>query len=253
MLPPRGCWPVHHQAVVANRQETQPNGPNQRRRRPSGWYADLAYPVARTPLPPAPAVGIDVGVTDRLALSTGETVPRREPDREREVALQQAVSRKQRGSGRRRKAVAALARVRDRERVRNRNECHRITTDLVHRFDLVAVEDLPVRSLTRSARGTVEEPGRNVAAKSGFNREVLAQTWGFILWQLAYKAEWAGRTVVPVPPAGTSQTCSRCGLRYARSRSGKVFACTGCGWVGDADVNAARVILQRAEAGRVVD
>ena len=218
-------------------------------RLPTGWYADLAYAVVREALPPAPAsaVGIDVGVTDRLALSTGETVPRRESGHETVARLQRPLARKARGSRRRRKAVAALARVRDRERVRNRNECHRITTDLVRRFDLIAVEDLPVRSLTRSARGTVEKPGTRVAAKAGLNREVLAQTWGVILWQLAYKAEWAGRTVVNVPPAGTSQTCSRCGLRDARSRSGKTFACAGCGWIGDADVNAARVILQRAE------
>ena len=64
--------------------------------------------------------------------------------------------------------------------MRNRNECHRITTRIVRNHDFIAVEDLRIEDMTRSARGTAEKPGRNVAAKTGFNRSIAEQTWGII-------------------------------------------------------------------------
>lgn len=72
--------------------------------------------------------------------------------------------------------------------MRNRNECHRVTTELVRRFGLIAVEDLKVKNMSASAKGTVEEPGRNVKQKAGLNRVITEQTWGLIRNQLAYKA-----------------------------------------------------------------
>ena len=150
-------------------------------RRPVGLNVDLGYEVEREPLPANDAaVGLDVGVNNRIATSDGEMVERREVDWARETRLHQAVSRKRRGGNRRRKAAATLARERHRSRVRNRNECHRITTDIVRRYGRIAVEKPTIPNMTRSASGTVEEPGTNVAAKSGLNREILTQTWGLI-------------------------------------------------------------------------
>ncbi len=74
-----------------------------------------------------------------------------------------------------------------------------------------AVEKLAVPNMTRTARGTVEEPGTNVAAKSGLNREMLNQPWGLLRNQLAYQAAWAGREFVEVNPRYTSRECSECG------------------------------------------
>ena len=104
--------------------------------------------------------------------------------------------------------------------------------------------------MTRSAKGTVENPGVNVSAKSGLNREILKQTWGMIRQQLEYKAEWAGRTLVAVDARYTSQTCSECGVIDKGSRSGKSFKCVACGYEADADVNAARNILRNSPSGR---
>ena len=143
-------------------------------------------------------------MNNRIALSTGEMVERRGPGREREGRLRQVVARKVKGSKRRRKAVASLSRETRRNTVRNRNECHRITTDIVRRFGRIAVEALRVQDMTRSAAGNMENPGVNVAAKSGLNREILAQTWGMLRDQLKYKAEWAGREFVTVNPRYTS-------------------------------------------------
>ena len=215
-------------------------------RRPVGLYVDLGYEVEREPLPANDAaVGLDVGVNNRIATSDGEMVERREVDWARETRLHQAVPRKRRGGNRRRKAAATLARERHRSRVRNRNECHRITTDIVRRYGRIAVEKLTIPNMTRSASGTVEEPGTNVAAKSGLNREILTQTWGLIREQLRYKAEWAGREFVEVNPRYTSRECWSCGHQTPQSEY-RTYRCGVCGSTFDRDTNAATNVMRWA-------
>ena len=87
-----------------------------------------------------------------------------------------------------------------------------------------------------------------MSAKSGLNRSINEHTWGLILTQLAYNAEWAGRELVKVDPKHTSQTCSVCGVVDASHRSGREYNCSSCGSHLDADINAARVILRRGLA-----
>ena len=141
--------------------------------RPNGLTVDLGYAVEREPLSESGRrVGIDLGVNNRIALSGGEMIEGRQFDRSRETSLRRDVSRKRRGSNRRRKAVAALSRETRRNAVRNRNECHRITTEIVREYGGIAMERLVIRNMTRTARGTIEEPGVKVAAKSGLNREI---------------------------------------------------------------------------------
>jgi transposase len=82
---------------------------------------------------------------------------------------------------------------------------------LVREHDVVVHEALRTANLTRSACGTVEEPGTNVAAKSGLNKSILDAGWAVFLRILTAKAESAGRTVIAVNPARTSQTCPGCG------------------------------------------
>ncbi len=155
----------------------------------------------------------------------------------------QTLPRCERGSNNQRKLRARLARLRHRETVRNRNECHRITTEIVRNYDLIAVEDLRIANMTRSARGTVERPRQNVAAKAGLNRSVMEQSWGIILSQLEYKAAWYGRTFVRVDTQRTSQTCSSCGAVSAENRKNKKYECGDCSLRTDADTNAAVNIL----------
>lgn len=210
----------------------------------------MAYAEEVLPLPVnGNAVGIDMGVTDRIALSSGETIHRRVVDRDGVVSKQRRLARCKKGSREWRKRKAILANAQGRERVRNRNACHRVTTAIVRNNGRIAVEALNTSGMTRSARGTVDNPGKNVAAKSGLNREILAQTWGILREQLRYKAEWAGREFVEVDPKYTSQRCSNCGVVDGLSRNGKVYACGRCGAVMDADVNAARNILARGFGG----
>ena len=137
-------------------------------RRPTGCTVDVVYAVEQEPLPASQAaVGIDMGLRKRCTLSNGETLPPFTRDEARATALQQRISRCQQGSKKRKKAVRHYARFRRRETVRNRNACHRLTTDLIKRFGLIAIESLKIKNLVRSAKGTTEEPGRNVSPKAG--------------------------------------------------------------------------------------
>ena len=214
-------------------------------------FVNLTYAVERETLPRCDVgVGIDMGVSDRLALSSGEQVSRRRKPNKKLLRAQRRLSRCKKGGHRWRKRRAVMANQQHRERVRNRNVCHQITTDLVRRFGLLAIEDLAIGNMTRSAKGTMEQPGKNVAQKSGLNRSIAEQTWGLIRQQLTYKAAWAGRELFGVDPKFTSQRCSACGVVSAVQRKGKRYECAECGMIEDADVNAARNILHRALAGR---
>ena len=214
-------------------------------------FVNLTYEVElATLLRSDAAVGIDMGVSDRLALSNGERVGRRRKASKRLARMQRRLSGCRKGGHRWRKRKSVLANHQYRERVRNRNECHRVTTELVRRYGLIAIEDLPIRNMTRSAAGTIEKPGTGVAQKRGLNRSITEQTWGLIRSQIAYKAEWAGRELAVIDPKFTSQRCSGCGVVSAEHRQRKRYDCAGCGMKEDADINAARNILHKALAGR---
>lgn len=217
-------------------------------RRAAGYVVSMAFAVECTTLPESNTqVGIDMGVNERMTLSTGETLERRVQDRRRERRLRRRVARARKGSASRRKKVRSLSRETYRNTIRNRNACHRASTDLVRRFGRIAVEDLQIRNMTRSAAGTVEEPGKNVAQKTGLNRSISEQTWGILVSQLAYKAEYAGRELVKVNPAYTSRTCSGCGvILMEKLATYRLFVCQACGLVMDRDRNAAKNIEARA-------
>ena len=102
---------------------------------------------------------------------------------------------------------------------------------------MIRVENLKIGNMTRSAKGTPENPGRNVGAKAGLNRGVLRSGWGLLVCRLGDKAP--GR-VEKIKPHYTSQRCSACGQADRDSRESQaVFRCTACGFAGHADVNAA--------------
>jgi putative transposase len=208
------------------------------------WH--IAFAAIPDPIP-APGtgdvVGIDRGVTVSAALSTGQMlcVPRLGPRRQRRLRrLQRKLARGRPGSNRRRQVKATIARLRARESDVRKDWAEKLSTDLARSFDVIRVEDLRVTSMTRSARGTPDAPGRNVSQKSGLNREILRSGWGLLVRRLEDKA--SGR-VEKVSPAFTSQRCSACGHIAAESRKSQaLFACVACGYACNADVNAARNI-----------
>ncbi|MGO4744896.1 RNA-guided endonuclease InsQ/TnpB family protein [Serratia quinivorans] len=113
----------------------------------------------------------------------------------------------------------------------------------------LAIEDLKVSNMSKSAKGTTEQPGRNTRAKSGLNRSILDQGWYEMRRQLEYKQLWQGGQVLAVPPAYTSQRCACCSHIGKENRlSQSKFACQACGYTANADINGARNILAAGHA-----
>jgi putative transposase len=130
-----------------------------------------------------------------------------------------------------------IARLKAREGDRRKDWAEKASTDIAQRFDLIRVEDLKIKNMTRSAKGTWGNPGRNVRAKAGLNRGILGAGWGLLVRRLQDKAP--GR-VEKIDPAFTSQRCAACGRVDRGSRKSQaVFRCTACGFACNADVNAA--------------
>jgi transposase len=152
--------------------------------------------------------------------------------------LERRLARAKHGSHRRAKARIAAARLRARQVDARKDWCEQVSTDLARRFDLIRVEHLRIKNMTRSGKGTPDCPGRNVRQKAGLNREILASGWGLLVRRLEEKAP--GR-VQKINPAFTSQRCSACGHVDRKSRERQaLFRCTSCTFTCNADVNAAR-------------
>jgi putative transposase len=221
------------------------------RDRAGRWH--IAF--ARVPAPIAGpgegnVVGVDRGVAVSAALSTGELLHApalSHGEAKRLRVLQQRLARAERGSNRRARTKLAIAKLKAREADRRKDWIEKVTTDIARRFDTIRIEALRVRAMTRSARGTVERPGRRVGQKRGLNRGINRSGWGLLAARLQHKA--CGR-VEQVPAAYTSQRCSACGhVARENRKSQTVFECKNCtAGPCNADVNAARNIA----AGRAV-
>jgi putative transposase len=217
------------------------------------WFLCVAVEIPIAPPKPASgAIGIDVGVAIPFMTSEGEALPfARTPPRlsAREKRLRRELSRCKRGSRRRHARRAKLSAITRRIAARRKAQMHGITTDIAQRFGVVAIEDLRVRNMTASAAGTVEQPGRNVAAKAGLNRSLLDVSPHLFRLLLIYKVESRGGTLVAVDPKNTSRTCPACGqVDAANRRTQADFRCVACGHQDNADANAARNILRAALA-----
>ena len=216
------------------------------------WYVVLSCDdVPPRPLPATGReVGVDLGVTRFATTSDGEIIPNPRFAHETAAELaaaQQALARKKRRSANRRRARAKVAAVHRRIRNRRADFHHKTARALVQTCDVIALEDLRIPNMARSARGTLERPGTNVAAKSGLNRSILDAGWGQFAGILAAKAEEAGRRVVFVNPAYSSIDCHQCGARCTRPRQDTVI-CPTHGAM-HADVNGAINVYTRAGLG----
>ena len=215
------------------------------------WYATVTYAVELPePADNGEALGLDRNVA-QVATSSGEFyrtphVARLEARRKR---YQRMMARRVKGSKRR-----ALARHRAAKTARSiagirKNWQHQTSCSLAEAAGTIVIERLNVQGMTRSAKGTVEEPGKNVRQKAGLNRSLLsvnqktgrvAVGWSGLARNLGYKAA----RVIEVNPAYTSQTCAECGhIAPENRRSQSEFRCVSCGHTANADTNAAINIL----------
>ncbi|MGW2131431.1 RNA-guided endonuclease InsQ/TnpB family protein [Streptomyces coelicoflavus] len=230
-----------------------------------GWH--IAFRVQSLENKPephtGPEVGIDVGINVPIALSDGETHEHGEWLTAREKARllhleQRAAQRKrhrkpgERTSRRLHHTYDQIAGLRAKAKRRALDWQHKTTTAIARTYGTVVVEALTITNMLKSARGTVEEPGTNVAQKTGLNRSVSGEAWGRTVTLLTYKTARHGGTLHKVPAPGTSRRCSACGITTPGSRESQaVFVCRNpdCGWSGNADHNAARNVLHLYRTG----
>jgi putative transposase len=214
-------------------------------READGWYACIS--CAEVPIEPLPTTGhetgIDVGLKVFLVTADGEVIanPRHYRTAERALRrMQRRVARRKKGSHRRRKAVQLLKRTHQRVQRQRRDFHHKTALALLQQYDVVYFEDLRVRNLVRNHH----------LAKS-----ISDASWAAFRTILTAKAACAGRQVIAIPPAYTSQDCSgvlpdgsRCPQRVAKSLSVRTHVCPSCGLVLDRDENAALNICRAGQA-----
>jgi transposase len=206
------------------------------------WHVAFAVTLEPIDGPGTGAIiGVDRGVVITAALSEDRelhcpTLTTRERARLRKA--ERRAARAPKGSDARRAEYGKIARLRAVEADRRKDFVGKTSTDLVRNYDLIRFEKLNIVTMTASAAGTVEEPGRNVAQKAGLNRAILAQGWGSLRRRTEEKAP--GR-VQDVPAPFTSLRCSRCGWIEKKSRESQaVFCCVHRGFTCNADLNAAK-------------
>ena len=218
-----------------------------------GWCVSFQVAIpARKAVKKRRRVGIDVGVEHLATLSTGENIANPRFGTAAAPAIRQAsrkLARAKRGSKRREKTKRRSLRLRRKLANRRKTYLHQTSASLIRRFGAIAVEDLAVANMTRSAKGTVDCPGTKVKQKSGLNREVLDASPATLIAMIAYKAARAGGRFVKVDARGTSQMCAECGTLVPKGLHIRIHRCPHCRTEVHRDVNAARNILKRAVAG----
>ena len=198
------------------------------------------------------AIGIDMGIARFATMSDGtyiEPINSFKKHEKKLAKIQRKLSKMQKFSNNWQKQKLKLQRQHRKIANVRTDFLHKHTTAISKNHAMVVIEDLQVRNMSRSASGTLEQPGRNVQAKSGLNKSILDQGWFEFRRQLAYKLAWLGGTLLVVPPQYTSQTCSNCGCIDKGNRlSQAVFKCASCGFETNADFNAALNILAAGQA-----
>ena len=210
------------------------------------WYACIsveALNVQKSPALGRPAIGVDLGVMNLVALSDGAVIPNPR-FLARSVfkldSLQRDLSRKQHSSKNRAKAKIRLKKAWRTVRRQRDDFAHKLSDQLTKENEVVVFEDLRIRSMVKN---------HSLASA------IMDSTWGKLRRLAAYKAERRGGRVILVNPSGTSQKCSGCGKVVPKDLSTRTHVCPRCGLVIDRDVNAAKNILKlgleqaRVEAG----
>ena len=217
------------------------------------WYVSiLAAREVETPVPHGPAVGIDVGVARFATMSDGSFIAPLASFRKHEKRLakyQRRMARKVKGSSNWKKAKSRIQRIHARIADARADFLHKASSTISKNHAMVAVEDLKISNMSKSAKGTADAPGRNVHAKSGLNKSILDQGWGEFRRQLEYKTAWRGGYFVAVDPKNTSRTCPCCGHVSAGNRKTQaLFACVRCGHEANADHVGALNVLAAGHA-----
>ena len=216
-----------------------------------GQHWSVAFQVemdVEAPVHPATAdVGIDLGIATFAAFSDGRLHPPLHAYRrveQKKARMQRQLAGMVKYSQNWKKQQHRIAKLDIRIANCRHDFLHKLSTETSQNHAVIVLEALQVKNMSRSARGTLEEPGRQVAQKSGLNKAILDQGWGAFRRMLEYKQAWRGGEVIAVNPRYTSQTCPECGhVSKANRPQQALFSCEQCGYSYHADVVAAINIL----------
>lgn len=191
---------------------------------------------------------MDFGINDWATFDDGQTIANPRWMREglpRLAALQRQRARKRKGSVRHKRLGVDIARLHDRIGNLRRDFLHKQTSRMVQQCAVLATEKLAPKNMSRSARGTEQEPGRRVRQKAGLNREILSAAFCLAHQMLAYKAEEAGTRLhlSPTRQLKPSQRCSACWEIVPKTLADRMHACPHCGHVMPRGRNSALVVL----------
>ena len=216
------------------------------------WYISVQTEFEqKTSQPKGGEIGIDMGIVRFATLSSGEYF---EPInafknlKGKLAKLQRRLKNKVKFSQNWQKLKAKIAKLHHKISHCRKDFLHQTSSKISKNHAVVYVEDLQVSNMSKSARGTAEEHGKNVKQKSGLNRSILDQSWFEFRRQLAYKLAWNGGHLIAVPPQNTSRICPCCGYTAKENRQTQAdFECVECGYTENADVVGAINILRRGQ------
>jgi putative transposase len=198
------------------------------------------------------AIGIDMGIERFATLSDGNFIAPLHPYRKLEKALsieQRKLKCKKRFSNNWKKQQTVIGLLHTKIANVRRDFLHKASSSISKNHAMIVLEDLKICNMSKSAKGSVDSPGRQIAQKSGLNKSILDQGWGEFKRQLIYKSDWGGGLVVHVSPQYTSQTCPCCHFVSRENRKTQsAFLCIECGYQNNADVVGAINILRAGHA-----
>ncbi|WP_031405849.1 RNA-guided endonuclease TnpB family protein [Thiomonas sp. FB-Cd] len=221
-------------------------------RKGGGWFVSVTLRVPESACARQRTAGmrrgVDFGITDWATFDDGRTIDNPRWVREelpRLAALQRQRARKKKGSLRFKRLGRRIARLHERIGNRRRDFVHKETTRMVRQCAVLATEELAPKNMSRSAKGTVETPGRRVRQKAGLNREILSAGFGMAHPMLAYKAEEAGTRLhlSNTRQLKPSQRCAACWEIVPKTLAERMHVCPHCGHVMQRDQNSALVVL----------
>lgn len=195
-------------------------------------------------------VGVDRGVVNAVAMSNGQIfnpqIDKIKDLEKKASAGQRQMKRMKKFSNNWKKANKKNAKIHTKIANMRKDWINKTTTIIAKNHGLVVLEKLRTKNMTKSASGTIESPGKNVAAKSGLNKSILRIGWFEIERQLGYKTKWYGSQLVLADPKYTSCECSKCHhIAKENRKTQDWFSCVSCGHSENADINASKVILDR--------
>jgi len=219
------------------------------------WYVSFGceQELAENPVhPSASALGIDLGITKLLTTSDGKTIKPKNSFKVNQLKLaklQRQLSRKVLFSQNWKKHNRKIQKLHHHIANIRHDYLHKITTSISKNHAMIACEDLKVVNMSKSASGSMENKGRHVKAKSGLNKSILDQGFSMMVDMLEYKQQWRGGLLIKVDPRYTSQMCYECKhIAKENRRAQAKFECVKCGYIANADFNAARNILAAGHA-----